>query len=184
MTIFSDRILQRSVLGALLLLPMLAASTACGEPGFTFTAKSDEEVVPGSPGPGVPLDNFFPSIGFDINLERELDKRNAGPAKAVYLEGLDLKITGTKEPDGDTDNFDFLNSLKISANADGKDARQIGELDPVPEGQSRVSLETDDSVNLKPYIEKGMTLEVDGEGRPPDDDTSFISIVRLRVKIL
>lgn len=189
MTMFS-RTLRFSALLALLVSVFF--STSCGEGGlasFTFTETSQEVKVAGSGlggscPPALGDLCFTEALRLNINLDQELEARDAGPADGVFLDELDLEITDTEQPSGDTDNFDFLDSLTIYANADGLERTQVAIIESVPDGRQTISLQTDDDVNLKPFIEAGMTLESEVEGRPPEDDTSLQAVTTIRVELL
>lgn len=169
----------------LVLLAALFGVAGCGElTSFTFAERSDEQIIEGSPdllpiGDGGPLVR----LPLRINLERQLDERDADGAKALYLEELDLIITETAIDDDDTDNFDFLDTLTIYVNGDGQERRLLASMDPVPEGEQRLSLEVDDSIDLKPYIEQGLTLEIKATGNQPEDDTSLVAETTIRVQV-
>jgi hypothetical protein len=177
--------MKKRILCVVALLVASLASTGCGDIGsFTFTEDSQEIVVEGSSLGGVLPESALSVFQLNINLEQELEERDADGAKAVYLTDLELQITDTEEPEGDTDNFDFLNSITIDVAADGLDTRQLAVRDPVPEGQRSVALDVDDDIDLKPYIEEGMSLQTDASGSQPPDDTSLKVVATLRVKVL
>ncbi|MFW6054034.1 MAG: hypothetical protein ACOC9J_04405 [Persicimonas sp.] len=173
---------RRPLILAVVCLASLLFGSGCGDLGsFTFTETSQEVTVQGSGLSQLPVDNpFGEALRLNIDLDQELEKQDAEGAEAVYLEGLDLRIT----EDSDGRDFDFLDQLTFYANADGLDKRQVAIIEDVPSGQSRISLDTDDSVNLKPYIEEGMRLEAEAEGSVPDDDTTLEAIAAIRVKVL
>ena len=152
---------------------------------FTFEEKSQEQVVEGRtlPNPDIiqlPYDPFT----FDIDLEKQLEKRDTGPAKKVFLKGLKFKVTDTKMQGGDSDDFDFLESITFRADAEGKKEKKVAWKNEVPDGKQSFKLQVDDSVNLKPYVEKGMKLKTEASGKKPEDDTSMRAIIPLQVKAL
>lgn len=171
-----------------LLLTLALVSLGCGDGGigsFTFTEDSQETTVEGAGMLGGVLpDSAIDVFKLNINLEQELEKRDAKGAKAVYLTELELRITDTEEPEGDTDNFDFLDSITIDVAADDLESRQLATLDPVPEGERSVFLNVDDEIDLKPYIEAGMQLDTNASGSRPADDTSLKVVATIRVKVL
>lgn len=170
----------------IILLGMGLLLSACGDGlgSFTFTEDSQEVVVEGSALGGVLPESALSLITLNVNLDQELEKRDAKQAKAVYLTGLDLQVTDTEQPEGDTDNFNFLNSITVYVNAEGQERQQLATREPVPEGQQSVALEVDDSIDLKPYIEAGMQLETDASGSQPADDTSVKVVATIRVRVL
>lgn len=159
----------------------------CGGDGvitFTVTKDSDEQVVEGS---NNPIDDFVPfdsPFSFNINLEQQLQKRDAKGAKRVELRGLKMLVTETKMPAGDTDNFDFLDSIEFYVDSENQERQRLAWLTDVPQGKQTLDLNVDDSINLKPYIEEGMSLKTSAEGTPPDDDTSIKGEVTIWVKAL
>ena len=175
----SSPLLRTPVVSLLMAAALLAGCAGFGD--FKFSEESGEQVIEGGTLAGslLPFDPFT----FDVNLEQELQKRDAGPAKAVNLTGLSLRVTDTEEPEGDSDDFGFMESITLYANADGEERQRIAWKDPVP-ANDQFSFETDPDVNLKPYIEKGMKLETEASGNRPDDDTSMKATITLRVKTL
>ncbi len=176
---------QRLAISVLMVTALLLAS--CGDGGlasFEITETSQEVTVEGSALGQLPIDNpFGEALKLDINLEQELQKRDASGASGVFLEGLDLEITDTAMPEGDTDNFNFLDSLEIYANADGLDKKLVAIIEEVPEDKQRISLETKDGINLKPYVEQGMKLQATARGSAPDDDTSLRAVATIRIEV-
>jgi hypothetical protein len=57
-------------------------------------------------------------------------------------------------------------------------------MDPVPEGQTSLDLETDDTIDLKPYAQEGIVITTAGEGTVPQDDVSVIGTVTVEVQTL
>lgn len=165
-------------LASLLVLP------GCPSVGsFTIEEESDERKVEGSE-----VGNTLGQIGieenpftFDIDLEQELEKRNADGAKGVFLQ--DLRLTLDTES-GNQGNFDFFDSIVLYANADNQERKEIARSEPVPEGKKEFAFDVDDDVNLKPYIEEGLNLEADVEGRQPESDRTFKALITLRVETL
>ena len=179
--------MKNSVLIAVVLFVLPFGLLGCGDGlgSFSFTEESGETVVEGEGALGSVLPNGALDVfRLDINLEQELEKRDAKGAKAVYLTDLELQITDTEQPSGDSDNFDFLDSITIDVAADGQETRQLAVLDPVPEGQTTVALDVDDTIDLKPYIESGMRLETNASGNRPEDDTSLKVVATIRVQVL
>jgi hypothetical protein len=174
-------------LASLCLVGLLTALlVSCGDIGsFEFTETSQEVTVEGSALSQLPVDNpFGEALKLNIDLDQELEARDATGASGVFLERLDLRITGTEMPEGDTDNFNFLDSLEIYANADGLDKKRVAIIEDVPQDKQRISLDTDSGVDLKPYVEQGMRLEATAQGSVPDDTTSLEAIATIRVEVL
>lgn len=126
-------------------------------------------------------------IDLAVDLEAETRAHDTGPAQHVYLTELRLSITETAESGGDTDDFDFLDSVEIyveSARSDSSLPRQrIAHLDPVPDGQRSIALEIDD-VDLIEYVNEGARLTASATGRTPSDDVTFDGRIELVVEVL
>ena len=179
-----------TVLVASLLLGALALTPGCDNIGsVTFTETSQEAVVDGGGlGSALPVNDLLPPMRLNVNLEEELDQQDAGPAEAVYLEALSLQITDTARPEGDTDDFDFIDEVEVYVESRQDDSelerRRVATLSDVPEGATTVDFQTDSDVDLKPYIEQGVLLVTEGSGEVPDDDTSFEAVVTMRAELL
>lgn len=170
----------------------LLTCAGCSDFGsFTFTEESGEVVIQAqSTGllDVLPADNLLPPFTFDIDLQQRLEEQDATGAKGVYLEGLNLEITPTHEPGEDQDNFDFIKKVDVYIESSKEESTlkriKIAWLDDVPSDQKLVSFTVDDSIDLKPYVEEGLTLTTEGTGYFPEDDTSFIASTTLRIDIL
>jgi len=180
------------ITAAALLALSLAACGSAGIGSFDITEESSEAVIMGgtsSPfGDLLPVDNLFPPMTLTINLEEELEEQNAEGAKAIFLQDLQMQITDTQQPDGDTDNFDFVDEVNVYVESTKSgttlEKKQIATLKDVPEGQTTVSFTTESDVNLKPYVEEGMKLTTEGSGEVPEDNTSLKAIVTLTIQVL
>ena len=168
----------------LALLSTLLLSGGCGDglTSFTITEESGEQVIEGGTFNQI-VDLPFNPFTFEVNLEQELQKRDAGPAKGVYLKGLELQVTDTEEPEGDSDDLGFLKNMTLYVSAEGESRQKIAWKDSIP-AEASFQFETDDQLNLKPYIEKGMKLETEAEGNRPDDATSIKALITLRIRAL
>lgn len=172
---------------------LIATFFSCNENfgDITFTEESQEAIVMGSGGgllDMLPTNNLLPPLRLEIDLQEELDSQNAGPAKAVYLDALSLTITPTAMPEGDTDNFDFIDKVDVFVESTKSGStlskKQVAVLENVPENQSTVDFTVIEDVDLKPYIEEGVRLTTSGSGEVPPDDTSFKAIVTIRAELL
>ena len=185
---------SKHVLLALAIIASLSL-LACGSAGigsFDVTEESSEAVITGGGGSPLgdllPLNNLFPPMTLMISLEEELEEQNAEGAKAIFLQDLEMVITDTEQPEGDTDNFDFVDEVNVFVESTKSgttlEKKQIATLENVPEGQTSVSFTTENDVNLKPYVEEGMKLTTAGSGEVPEDDTSLKAIVTLTIQVL
>jgi hypothetical protein len=163
---------------------MLVVGPGCTEFGsFKFTEDSNVQTIQGT---SLPVSGPLGSLAFDFNLEQELEKRDVKAAKGVYLNSLTLEITEDAEPEGDTDNFNFLESIRfVASSGDGDNESVLAERENIPdEGIRTLNVPVTADTNLKPYIEEGLTLSTEGQGSPPEDDTSVKGIITLEVEVL
>lgn len=120
--------------------------------------------------------------GFDeIDFSQEF--ANQGVSKdqvdAVHLKSLTLTIEG---PAGG--NFDFLQSISFSAQADGVGEVEIARIDAVPEGQKTLELDVSTSVDLTPYVvAPSMRIKGKAEGSRPDQETTIAAAAVFDVDI-
>ncbi len=169
---------------------LTGCSTCTGVGDFTVTRETGESIVAGSTSPLndlLPV-KVIPDLDLDFDLEAELARQDAKGAKEVHLNGLVLQITDTRRPDGDEDDFDFLDRIEFRvASADpGSDLEEvvIANLESIPEGVDELELETDSEIDLKPYAEEGIVLTTSGAGSVPPDDVSVRGIVTIEVETL
>ena len=171
----------RRRLGSLLAVSLLAGiliAAGCNTHLVTFQfTEKDKQTVEGSL-----TGKLAGQLGldFDIDLESQLQKRDLKAAKKVYVKALSFEIT--KNSDGR--NFDFLESITLKAESSKKDARRFAWKNDVPKGVQQFDLQVDDTVNLKPYIEQGLTIVTEANGSPPGEDTTFNAVISLQVKAL
>ncbi len=164
-----------------LLIVVLTAGliTACGNFGsFTFTEESQEIEVEGQ---SSPLSNLLPTeIPMQVNLQQELERQDASGAQSVHLIDLYFEMTDNT----DEEHFDFMNEITITVDADGQSEEELAWNLDIPEGQNRFHLDTDSDLDLKPYVEEGMSLETDVSGSAPDNDARFKVYAEFRVHVL
>src|ERR1700759_1829190 len=93
--------------------PGLAAFvlTGCSVLDFDIGQNIPEQMVQGSQIPG-PLAALFP-IPISLDLESAIKAQNTGPIDSVTLSSLELTITMTDEPSGDTDDWSFVTSVDV-----------------------------------------------------------------------
>jgi hypothetical protein len=178
--------MQRSTTAFLVVaaaLSMLVSAACSGVFSFTFTQESNKQTVEGG-NPVENLVNSFSPFNFEINLDRQLEKRDADGAKEVNLQNLRLVVTNTDEHEEGEPNFDFLDSITFYANSENQDRKKLAWREQVPEGKQKLSFEVDSSINLKPYIKDGMTLETEAEGNRPEQDTTIKGVMTLEVRAL
>jgi len=183
----SDRSLDarlRFALSALVAGSALLVFSGCSDLlSFTIEEESGERKIEGNRAANMlgQIDLEQNPFQFDIDLERELEQRDADGASGVFLENLEFTLDTESGSEG---NFDFLDSVTVVANAEGRDEVEIGEANPVPEGRKRFALDVDSTVDLKPFVERGLQLRTEVEGRPPEEDRTLKALITLRVEIL
>ena len=175
----------------LLLLGFIACTScrACtGVGDFEVTRETAEVVIDGT---NNPLNNLLPikvipDLELEFDLDSELEKQNAKGARRVHLTGLVLRITDTRRPAGDEDDFDFLDRIEfyVSSVDESLPERLLASMDPVPSGREEIELDTDAELDLKPYAEAGIILTTKGKGSVPPDDVSVIGVVTIEVETL
>lgn len=178
----------------ILLIAIALLFTGCqnctGVGSFTVTRDTEEVIVEGSNSPLNDLlpANVIPALELDFDLQGELEQQDAKGAQAVYLNGLVLRITETSLAEGDEDDFDFLERVEFFVESADRSSDlervSIAILDPVPDGLTELDLETDDSINLKPYAQEGIVLTSSGRGEVPPDDVSIAAEVTIEIDTL
>jgi len=167
----------------------LAALAGCGALDFDIQKAIPEQTAPGESF-SCTLNDFLDRASIapftlDIDVAKETNARDTGPARRLELASLVLDVTATKRPAGDTDNFDFLQKLEIfveSAQAGSALPRaRVAVLDPVPRGATHLDVTTDRSVDLLPYTNEGAKITSSAKASAPCDDTSFNGLVVVRV---
>ncbi len=162
-------------------------SGCVGAGAFEVDVALQEQRVSGSPLGGL-LSGFFDvPVPLNVDLAAETAARDTRPAQHVRLIDLTLSITATEEADGDTDDFDFLDSVDVyveSAQSGSSLPRvRVATLYPAPRGARTVSFETDTSIDLLPYINEGARLTSSARGHAPPDDVSFDGRAALSVEV-
>lgn len=167
---------------------MLSACTAEDLSGFEIEQQSKRVTVKGVPGNRPLPVNAIPSIPLTLDLQSELQAQNSDNAKAVFLRLLVLKITEKSMPDGDEDTFDFVKTIDIYVEPTNPDSSlpkiKVADTQTVPKGVQSLTLAVDDTVDLKPYIDEGLTFTTKTTGTLPPDDVSLRATVTVRVRIL
>jgi hypothetical protein len=108
--------------------------------------------------------------GFD-KIDFSQDFANQGVSKddvdSVRLKTITLTIKSGS-------NFDFLQSISFSVEADGQPSVEIAHLDAVPKGVKTIDLDVDANAELKPFV-VAPSLRITGkaEGQRPDQETTI-----------
>lgn len=150
------------------------ALAGCGIADFDITEPVIEQRVQGSPLPG-PLAVLFP-LPLDINISQKIKEMETGPIDSVTLSRLTLRITPTATPSGDTDDWSFVDSIRVfvKSNQSGSALPRV-EIANVTAPGAVTTLEFDvmEDVDLNPYVNEGSVVEGESTGRLPEDDVSY-----------
>jgi hypothetical protein len=117
---------------------------------------------------------------FDVTFSEEEDfpeqNTDIQHIKSAKLAGLTLTLTSGES------NWDFINLLRIYAEADGLERSLVASVDPAPDGVTTLTL-TSAGLELAPYVKAngGFTLTSEAEGCPPSQNTTFVGEVRINV---
>ena len=107
--------------------------------------------------------------GFDISQSQQFENQGYSKDQVDSVHMLEMTVT-IRSPAGS--NFDFLDSIRFYAEAEGLPRVMVAELSPVPDGASTLSLDVDASIELQPYvIAPAMTLTTEADGVRPAEET-------------
>jgi hypothetical protein len=156
---------------ALVLTTLLAG---CGVADFDITEPIIEQRVQGSPLPG-PLAALFP-LPLDIDISQKIKEMETGPIDSVTLSRLTLTITATATPSGDTDDWSFVDEIRVfvKSNQSGSTLPRV-EIATVttPGAVTTLEFDVDSDVDLNPYVNEGSVVEGESSGRLPPDDVTY-----------
>ncbi len=162
------------VLGA---VTFASACTIIGT--LTFTEKSEEIEIEGDALSDQAGDLFPPDVPIIINLEKHIDEQDAGGARALHLISLEVRMTeNTVERD-----FDFLDTVEVDIAAEDHSRELLAWRDDIPASDS-FTMFVDDQLDLKPYVESGVTLLTEVEGIAPAATARFKIVATFEVEVL
>ena len=153
---------------------LLAVLAGCGVTDFDLTQPVPEQFVRGS-GIPAPIASLFP-IPLDLDLSAEIQKQTTGPIDSVTLSRLELEITDTDRPAGDTDTWDFVDEIHVfvRSSADGSTLPRVEIASATAPGAvTTLTFDVDSSVDLKPYVDEGSVVDSEASGTVPQDDVSY-----------
>ena len=160
---------------------VVLVSSGCGLVSFDVTAVIPEQTVPGSPLGGI-LPSFLAApVPLQVDLRQETQRRSTGPARTARLSSITLAATPHDSPSG---NFDFLDQIHVyvdSANDSSLPKREVAKLEPVPRGQTSLSLAIVPDVELLPYINQGAEISAQATGRQPTREFHYDGVVVIKV---
>lgn len=111
--------------------------------------------------------------GFDLSQSQQFE--NQGYSKdqvdSVHMLELNLRIVTPANA-----SFDFLDSIRFYAEAEGLPRVLVAELAIVPDGVTELALDVESSVELQPYvIAPSMTLTTEATGVRPAEETTVVA---------
>jgi len=157
-------------------LPVLAVAllSACSLTDFDIEQPILEQRVQGSPIPG-PLQVLFP-IPLDLDLSAAIREMETGPIDSVNLTSLELTITETARPAGDTDDWSFVESIHVfvGSSASGSSLPRVEIASVTSPGATTImKFVCNSKVDLDPYVNEGSMIEAEGRGTLPPDDVTY-----------
>lgn len=146
----------------------------CGIADFDVDQPVPEQTIAGSSLPG-PLAALFP-LPLSLDISQQIKAHDTGPIDSVVMSSLELTITDTARPAGDTDDWSFVDSVDvfIESTKSGTTLPKV-KIATVshPGPVQTMSFTIDQSINLKPYIDEGTKVDTMGMGTAPPDDVSY-----------
>lgn len=133
-----------------------------------------EQTLMGSPVPA-PLQSAFP-FAMDLDLSEHIAKFESKRQVQVMLASLQLTVTPSSMPTGDSDNFGFIDELHvfISSSTEGSTLPRIEIAYAVEPGPvETIEFAVDSTLDLKPYVSEVAKVDAVGSGTVPSDDISF-----------
>ncbi|MDB4962013.1 MAG: hypothetical protein JWP01_2012 [Myxococcales bacterium] len=156
------------------LILVTIVATGCGIADFDVVQPIPEQQVQGS-GIPAPLAVLFP-LPLDLDLSAQIEKQTTGPIDSVTLTSLALTITDTAQPSGDTDDWSFVDEIRVfvkSSKAGTALPRVEIASTVAPGAVTTIDFTVNDDVNLQPYVSEGSVVESSGSGRIPTDNVSY-----------
>ncbi len=141
---------------------------------FDLARDVPEQTLVGSPIP-IPLQSAFP-FAMDLNLSENIAKFETKRPIRVVLASLELTVTPSSMPAGDSDNFGFIDELDvfISSSTEGTQLPRVEIAHATKPGAVDVmTFEVDSTIDLRPYIGEMAKVDAIGRGMLPSDDVSF-----------
>ncbi len=155
------------------LLPCVLA-VGCGITDFDIEQPILEQRVNGTTLPG-PLAGLFP-IPLSIDISQKIKEMETGPIDSVTLSSLKLSITATSQPAGDTDDWSFVESIRVfvSSSMSGTTLPRIEIANVMnPGAVTTMNFNVVSGVDINPYVNEGSVVAGESEGTVPPDDVSY-----------
>jgi hypothetical protein len=155
-------------------LCVAAAAAGCGIADFDVDQPVPEQMIQGSGIPG-PLAALFP-LPLNLDLTQQIKAHDTGPIDSVTMSSLTLTITATDVPQGDTDDWSFVDQVDVYIESTKSGTTlpraKIASISH-PGAVQTMTFVVDHSVNLEPYINEGTKVDTQGSGTAPPDDVSY-----------
>jgi hypothetical protein len=153
---------------------LLLLLAGCGSVlDFTVDQDVPEQVVQGSSLPG-PLAALFP-LPIRVDIQSKIEAQETGPIDSVKLDSMHLDITASERPDGDSDDWAFIDhvDLYVESSKSGSTLPRVkvGSAS-APGAVQRLDFEPED-VNLLPYLNEGCQMTAEASGTAPNDNVSY-----------
>lgn len=146
----------------------------CGVADFDIDQPIVEQRVTGSPLPG-PLAILFP-LPLSIDISSKIKEMETGPIDSVTISSLKLTITATAQPSGDTDDWSFVESIRVfvKSSKDGTTLPRV-EIASVmdPGAVTTLDFKVEGEVDINPYVNEGSVVEAEAAGTAPPDEVSY-----------
>jgi hypothetical protein len=146
----------------------------CGITDFEISQPVPEQEVQGS-GIPAPIAALFP-LPLSLDLAAEIQKQTTGPIDSVTLSSLELTITDTRRPSGDTDTWEFVDEIHVfvRSSQQGSTLPRVEIASVIAPGAvTTMEFDVDSDVDLKPYVDEGSVVESEASGEVPVDDVSY-----------
>lgn len=155
-------------------LATCAAAVGCGITDFDIDQSIAEQSIDGSPLPG-PLADLFP-IRLSLDISSKIKERETGPIDSVTLSSLEFAITDTARPSGDTDDWRFVDSIRVfvKSSQSGSSLPRVEIANVMKPGAvTTLTFEVVKGIDVNPYVNEGSIVEAESAGNVPPDEVTF-----------
>jgi hypothetical protein len=146
----------------------------CGIADFDISQPIIEQRIQGS-GIPAPLAALFP-LPLDLDLSAKIKQHDTGPIGSVTIASLQLTITATARPQGDTDDWSFVDEVHVTVRSSRENSTlpklEIASI-AAPGAVATMRFNVNEAVDLKPYVDEGSVVESTGKGTIPADDVTY-----------
>lgn len=180
----------RLLCSALALALGVLGGCAPGLIGEDVTRELAEQTIPGNPtanAAAVELQPLEMGSAPVLTIASDNPAVNSDGLTYILLRSIELDITTTAQPAGDSDCWDFVRSVTVYIES----TRQGSTLPRLriasgsaPGCVKSMPLTPVPDANLKPYTDTGFRVTAELAGVPPPDDVSFVTRLVLRAAVL